>query len=102
MSGESKRSDDPDFLDDDFVIEDLAGKQEDLEQLFTAPVVPVVPAPDQPPDSDDLLFTDHTEGLQPSESFSSNKTFGETAPSQWTDEGLDLESVGVPSAVVSA
>jgi hypothetical protein len=98
MSGESKRSDDPDFLDDDFVIEDLAGKQEDLEQLFTAPVVPVVPAPDQPPDSDDLLFTDHTEGLQPSESFSSNKTFGETTPSQWTDEGLDLESVGVPSA----
>lgn len=97
MSGESQRSDDPDFFDDDFVIEDLTGKQEDLEQLFSAPSPPVRPAADAPPDAEDLLFTDHTEGLQPSERFSSNKSFAEDAPSQWTDDGLDLESVGVPS-----
>lgn len=102
MSGESKRSDDPDFLDDDFVIEDLTGKQEDLEQLFTTPKAPVQQVPGAPPDSDDLLFTDHTKGLQPSENFSSNRSFAEDAPSQWSADGLELESVGVPPAEAEA
>jgi hypothetical protein len=99
MSGDSQRSEDPDFLDDDFVIEDLAGKQEDLEQLFTTPAQSAPVSPDAPPDADDLLFTDHTQGLSPSEQFQGRTPFAEQAPSQWDGQNLELDSeLGVPPA----
>jgi hypothetical protein len=46
-------------------------------------------------DSDDLLFTDHTKGLQPSESFEAGKPFAEDEPSTWRGDGLELD-VGIP------
>jgi len=101
MSGASERNDD-DFLDDDFVIEDLAGKNDDLDQLFTAPPAkPARPAGAPPADgseadADDLLFTDHTQGLRPSEQFAGRTPFHEESASQWTGDGLELEEVGVP------
>lgn len=101
MSGASERNDD-DFLDDDFVIEDLAGKNDDLDQLFTAPPAkPARPAGAPPAegaeaDADDLLFTDHTQGLRPSEEFAGRTPFHEQSASQWTGDGLELEEVGVP------
>lgn len=101
MSGASERNDD-DFLDDDFVIEDLAGKNDDLDQLFTAPPAkPARPAgagadDGVEADADDLLFTDHTQGLRPSEEFAGRQPFREESASQWTGDGLELEEVGVP------
>lgn len=101
MSGASERNDD-DFLDDDFVIEDLAGKNDDLDQLFTAPPAkPARPAgagadDGVEADADDLLFTDHTQGLRPTEEFAGRTPFREESASQWTGDGLELEEVGVP------
>ena len=104
MSGDSQRSEDPDFLDDDFVIEDIAGKNDDLDQLFTAPGVPAA-TPKNPAaapsdaggaDADDLLFTDHTQGLQPTEKFVGGRAFGEGERSAWSGENLELDEVGVP------
>lgn len=101
MSGASERNDD-DFLDDDFVIEDLAGKNDDLDQLFTAPPAKSARPAGTPagdgvePDADDVLFTDHTQGLRPSEEFAARAPFREDTPSQWSGDGLELEEVGVP------
>jgi len=96
MSGDSQRNDDPDFLEDDFIVEDLAGKNDDLEQLFDVPEGSAAGAAKKPgtgaaPDSEDVLFTDHTAGLTPTESFQGGNTFAEAAPSGWTGEQLELE-----------
>ncbi|MCK5944569.1 MAG: hypothetical protein KAI24_21455, partial [Planctomycetes bacterium] len=99
MSGDSHNKDDADFLDEeDFVVEDIAGKNDDLEDLFDEPAEPAVDDPskkaDEEKDEDDLLFTDHTEGLEASEEFQ-KPTFAEDKDSEWDGELLDLESVGV-------
>jgi hypothetical protein len=94
MSGDSQRADEPDFLDDDFVIEDLAAKGDDLEQLFEEPAAAARPQPAKPagePDSDDVLFTDHTPRTEPSEKFQSERTFAEDAKSAWQGENLELD-----------
>lgn len=94
MSGDSQRDDDPDFLEDDFVVEDLAGKNDDLEQLFDAPGIPgpaTPPAPGAAPDSEDVLFTDHTLGVEASESFQGGEGFAENAASTWRGDGLELD-----------
>lgn len=102
MSGDSHR-DDPDFLDDDFVIEDLAGKNDDLDQLFTTPAgKPAARDANAPPDEDDVLFTDHTEGLQPSEQFQGRAQFAEDGASTWSGENLELDEVGVPDGEPAA
>ncbi len=101
MSGDQTRNDDNDIPEDDFVIEDLAGKGDDLDQLFAAPGTNKKPTPaagTPPGDEEDALFTDHTQGLRPSESFAGKGAFAEDAPSTWRGEELDLEAVGVPSA----
>ena len=95
MTGEKKHDDDPDFLDDDFVVEDIAGKGEDLDTLFDMPGKPKKGAPAGGPPSpadespDDVLFTDHTKGLDPS--FDATPQFAEGGDSTWTGEGLELE-----------
>jgi hypothetical protein len=102
MTGDSQRQDD-DFLDDDFVIEDIAGKNDELEQLFTTPAVAKRPgATESVQDADDLLFTDHTQGLNPSEKFQGGPSFGETNNTQWNGESLELDEVGVPGDVVKS
>ncbi len=105
MSGESKRDDDPDFLDDDFIVEDIAGKTEDLDQLFEgpSPAGSAAARPKSPPlpgaqDAEDLLFTDHTQGLEASSNFQGGPQFAEATQSHWSGDGLDLEEVGVPAA----
>ncbi|MCC7066143.1 MAG: hypothetical protein IT456_25335 [Planctomycetes bacterium] len=137
MSGEAQRDDDPDFLDDDFIIEeDAVAKDEDLDTLFETPTPPVSakaipgsaanraqdlaegtselppaigkPANARAPasgnadqdfdpsvDADDLLFTDHTQGLRPTEQFPGGKPFAEDAPTTWRADGLELDH-GVP------
>ena len=94
MSGDSQRNDEPDFLDD-FVVEDIAGKNDDLDQLFEEPAdgkAAKPPAPGQGvPDSDDVLFTDHTEGLNPSERFEGKSAFAEGNRSEWAGEHLELD-----------
>ena len=91
MSGD-QRTDQPDPLDDDFVIEDLAGKNDDLESLFTSPAKPAASKPaGSPPDEDDVLFTDHTQGLSPSEKFQGKEAFAEDSKSQWNGENLELD-----------
>lgn len=100
MTGDSQRQDD-DFLDDDFIIEDIAGKNDDLDQLFTTPAAAKnkagAAAPEQ--DADDVLFTDHTQGLNPSERFQGGPPFGEASKTQWNGDSLELDEVGVPGDV---
>lgn len=97
MTGE-RHSDEPDFLDDDFAIdEDLTGKPE-LSELFEAEDEHAIAPAGENPDEEDVLFTDHTEGLRTSESFTVEKSFREDAASTWNGDGLELEEqVGVPS-----
>lgn len=99
MSGDNTRNDDSDFLGDDFVVEDLAGKNDGLDQLFD-PAAPPPPSAATPPaeDADDVLFQDHTKDLSPSEKFAADRTFDEKAATTWRGDGLDLDEVGVPSA----
>ncbi|MCB9885063.1 MAG: hypothetical protein H6838_06195 [Planctomycetes bacterium] len=148
MSGEHPRDDEPDFLDDDFVLEDDAAFGDlpeekapakrpdgDLDELFegAAPVQsegsegaddlddelfavdePAASADDDGasaeedpfaideadagsipfgtgPEEEAILFTDHTEGLDPTQSFTSGGEFAEGGPSRWDGEGLELE-----------
>lgn len=141
MSGDMHDADDADFLDEDFVVEDIAGKNEDLEDLFVAPgpapassapggadadersaadpdadgsAVPgVTPAAsagdgahegaaDAGADEEDMLFTDHTVGLDPSERFGERPGFAEEAHTGWSGDALDLDEVGVPNASTAA
>ena len=110
MSGDSHNNDDADFLDEDFVVEDLTGKNEDLEDLFDkpAPQADADAAEDADPDSDDMLFTDHTEGLEPSEQFQGREQFAEDSEAQWESGELDLEDevepeqIGVPDATLES
>lgn len=134
MSGDIHDSDDADFLDEDFVVEDIAGKNEDLEDLFVAPGPGSAPAaqaapaareaevrgddvpPDGPsdapgddaavaatPDEEDMLFTDHTVGIDPSERFGERPGFAEQASSEWNGEALELDDeVGVPATSAAA
>jgi hypothetical protein len=90
MTGEKKRDDDSDFLDDDFIVEDLGGKGEDLDKLFDMPAKPKkAPAAGDPTDPDDVLFTDDTKGLD--QSFEGTPQFAESGPSTWNGDGLELE-----------
>lgn len=99
MTGDSQRQDD-DFLDDDFILEDIAGKNDDLDQLFTTPAAAKKPGGAAPaPDADDVLFTDHTQGLKPSEKFQGGPPFGEANKTQWNGDSLQLDEVGVPGDV---
>ena len=117
MSGEPQRDDDPDFLDDFILEDDAAAKDEDLDQLFEAPAPAPAAATAQPPaapppktrpvpapsagapagDAEDLLFTDHTRGLETGESFAAAPGFAEQAPSAWRGDGLELDAPGVPA-----
>jgi hypothetical protein len=90
MTGEKKRDDDSDFLDDDFIVEDIAGKDGDLDTLFDMPGKPKKAPAGGPPESpDDVLFTDDTKGLD--QSFESTPQFAEAGPSTWNGDGLELE-----------
>lgn len=102
MSGD-QRTDGQDPLDDDFVIEDLAGKNDDLESLFTAPANPKAPAPPggEPADADDVLFTDHTQGVKPSEKFQEGAAFAEQGKSQWNGDNLELDQAGAKDGQAS-
>jgi len=117
MTGDSHSNDDSDFLDDDFVVEDLVADNEELEDLFETPApaagdskAPAAEAASKesvageapaPADEEDLLFSDHTEGLAPTEEFQ-KPTFAEDGPTEWDGSELDLESVGVPDASLEA
>lgn len=103
MTGDTHNNDDSDFLDEDFVVEDIVGKNDDLEDLFDEPAQPAAEDPadkaDEDKDEDDLLFTDHTEGLDAEEQFQ-KPTFAEDGDSEWNGELLDLESVGEDATAV--
>jgi hypothetical protein len=109
MTGEPQRDDEPDFLDDFIIEDDAAAKDDDLDTLFEDPKPGPVPLqasgkPGEPkpaPDAEDVLFTDHTVGLSPSETFAKAPDFAEQAPSTWQGETLDLgadsaSTLGVP------
>jgi outer membrane biosynthesis protein TonB len=96
MSGDNPRQDDPDFLDDEFVIEGLsdAEPQDDLDQLFALP--PQAGETPQPPADDaaaaEELFTDHTAEIEPTQTFGAEQPqFAEDAPSQWNGNELELD-----------
>lgn len=94
MSGESQRDDDPDFLDDDFIIEDLAAKNEELDSLFEQPEGGAAPNAPAETDAEDLLFTDHSRAPV----FEGRQQFAEGQNSDWDGEKLDLESMETPPA----
>ena len=104
MSGENQRDDDPDFLDDDFILEDVAAKNEELDQLFETPSLEGdghgrATATD--PDAEDVLFTAPEKELEPDAMFAPGPAFAESGESTWSGEGLELESgrpVGSPAS----
>ncbi|MCA8966185.1 MAG: hypothetical protein KDC48_14975, partial [Planctomycetes bacterium] len=103
MSGDTHPDDDADFLDEDFVVEDLS-QGRDLDELFDEPAPAGEPAAaadgqeaEAHADADDLLFTDHTAKLAGDTPWQRDG-FHEQADSNWDGENLDLESVGVPNA----
>jgi hypothetical protein len=110
MSGDSQPNDDSEFLDDDFVLEDVTQKGDDLDQLFATPQAPApavpradLPRPATPPaDADEVLFTDHTAGLLPSERFQPGSAFDEAATSKWSGDQLELDAIGVPEPSAAA
>ena len=107
MTGDSHSNEDADFLDEDFVVEDLVGKNDDLEDLFDEPRHPrddsAAKAKEEEadedsaknPDEDDILFTDHSEDIEATEEFQ-KPVFAEDGVNEWDGDHLDLESVGVP------
>lgn len=119
MTDNSHSNDDADFLDEDFVIEDLVGKNDDLEDLFDEPAHPeddstdadedvvdqvVDETAEQPtpePDEDDMLFSNHTEGSEEPDEFQ-KPVFAEDGANEWDGANLDLESVGVPDATIDS
>ncbi|MGK0156792.1 MAG: hypothetical protein ACI9SE_003764 [Neolewinella sp.] len=119
MTDSSHSNDDADFLDEDFVIEDLVGKNDDLEDLFDEPAHPeddstavdeevdaeaVAETAEQPapePDEDDMLFSDHTEGIEEPDLFE-KPVFAEDGTNDWDGDNLDLESVGVPGTTIES
>lgn len=100
MTGDSHSNDDADFLDEDFVIEDLVCTNDDLEDLFDESAHPEDgSAPDdkqsvEPPapglHEDYLLFADHTEGIEASGE-SKKPLFVEDGVNDWDGDNLDLE-----------
>lgn len=97
MSGDQRSDDDPDFLDDEFVVEGLSDNepQDDLDQLLALPpqAAPAAPTP-APADeaAAEELFADHSAGLTPSESFGADQPqFAENAPSNWNGNELELD-----------
>ncbi|MBL9078015.1 MAG: hypothetical protein JNL08_10960 [Planctomycetes bacterium] len=99
MTGESQRDDNDDFLDDDFVIEDIAPKNEDLETLFEVPegTKAKPPAAGGLPDEEDVLF-EAPKVERTSETFQGGPEFAEATAQGWDGSKLDLEAeaVGVP------
>lgn len=131
MSGEHPRDDEPDFLDDDFVLEDDAAFGDlpalpersvpagetadgDLDELFEAAKParasggdgddaadddeelfamdePRVADNDMGEEEEQVLFTDHTAELSPSESFVGRGQFTEQGANEWDGSSLDLE-----------
>jgi hypothetical protein len=110
MTGDTARNDDQDFLADDFVVEDLAGPHDDLDNLFeapeggaaAAPVAVPVAASDGPSDADDVLFTDHTTSIAPDERFAGPANFAENAGPTWNGEQLDLDAEAALTAASEA
>jgi hypothetical protein len=107
MSGESERSHDDELFEDDFVVEDLAGKNDELDSLFdeataagsaTAGAENAAPADDE----EEALFVDHTNSLEGEQAFEPRPGFGEDQESTWNGELLDLgdDDAGItPEAV---
>ena len=111
MTGDSHSNDDADFLDEDFVIDDLVSTSDELEDLFDEPahpadgsaledkesVEPLAPEPDE----DDLLFADHTEGIKASEEFQ-KPVFIEDGGNDCDGDICDFEIEGVSGATIEA
>lgn len=102
MTGETHSNDDSDFLDDDFVIENLVDEHDELENLFDPPSEQDENGAEDPSeehdvlasgdDEDALLFRDHTQGLVTTENFEP-ANFDEEGPSSWDGELLELEEL---------
>jgi len=105
MTGETHSNDDSDFLDDDFVVENLVDDNDELEKLFdqTEEQDEIVAGEASEEhdvlasgeDEDELLFRDHTQGLVASETFES-PGFEEQAASGWDGE-LSLIHISEPT-----
>ncbi|MBX3463085.1 MAG: hypothetical protein KF830_07930 [Planctomycetes bacterium] len=103
MTGESARDDHDDFLDDDFVIEDIAPKNEDLDRLFELPPgLAGAAAPAAAPDADDLLFTAPPADQPASETFAGRTQFADGAASDWNGDELELEAPVADEAAPAA
>ncbi|MBL8730269.1 MAG: hypothetical protein JNM25_17760 [Planctomycetes bacterium] len=109
MTGESQRDDDnDDFLDDDFVIEDIAPKNEDLDRLFeTPPGHSKAGAAAAEPDAEDVLFAEPELGYAAPTTFQGGPEFAEGAAGTWDGDALDLEAeaasnLGAPPEAMAA
>ncbi len=99
MNGESQRDDNDDFLDDDFVIEDIAPKNDDLDLLFEPSAGGKKP-PSGPvdPDAEDVLFAEPELGIEPSTTFEGRAQFAETSDAGWDGNMLDLDAEAASGA----
>lgn len=97
MGGDQCNDDDPDFLDDVFVVEGLADNvpQDDLDQLFALPpeAAPAASAPALVDEAAEAaLFADHGAEVAPSVTFGADQPqFAEDAPSSWNGNELELD-----------
>jgi hypothetical protein len=99
MTAESERDDHDDFLDDDFVIEDIAPKNDDLDRLFESPAAGerTVGKPADA-DAEDVLFATPEAGAASGETFQGGPQFAEAGAAQWDGGMLDLDGEGADSA----
>lgn len=91
MTGESQRDDNDDFLDDDFVIEDIAPKNDDLDRLFETPPEHGKAAAAGEPDAEDVLFAEPKVD-EPSATFQGGPQFAEQSGGAWDGDALDLDA----------
>jgi hypothetical protein len=120
MSGQRQPDDEPDFLDDDFIIDEETTGKDAGPDLPSAPAAaapqpprkatpagaaPRAPGTAESPgegDEDDLLFTDHTPAVNASTQFGNGSSFEEAGASAWRGDQLDLDDVGAPAADAAA
>lgn len=96
MTGEHQIPDD-DFLDDFVLDEGVTGAPEGGRPLDARAKSGTAPGAETGrADESDLLFTDHTQGIVPSEQFKGS-SFDEGGDSTWTGDTLELDDVGIPA-----
>lgn len=98
MSADNRSDDEPDFLDDEFVVEGLSEgeAQDDLDQLLALPpqaeAAPTPPATSADDAAAEELFAEPVADAPPSQTFGADQPlFAEDAPSHWNGAELELD-----------